>query len=163
MSLLTDDEIDCLAFDAGGLPNSHIEFARAIEAAILAKLASAELPPVPDLSEEEKQFIHYNPNTGDLVDFIQGHAAAYGRQAYAQGAASQLSAEPVGHFGFVEAWQPMDKWKESNPRLRVIGPLYDKQALIDLLEEAAKECEKLPDTTVEWIYPKNIRKLKETL
>jgi hypothetical protein len=49
--------------------------------------------------------------------------------------------DETGRIGFVEAWQPMDKWKESNPRLRVIGPLYDKQALIDLLEEAAKECE----------------------
>lgn len=30
---LTDDQLDLLAFDAGGLPNSHIEFARAIERA----------------------------------------------------------------------------------------------------------------------------------
>lgn len=69
-----------------------------IEAAILAKLASAELLPVQDLSDEEKQFIHCNPDTDDLVELIQGHAAAYGRQAYAQGfaagAAAQLAEMP---------------------------------------------------------------------
>jgi len=49
--------------------------------------------------------------------------------------------DETGRTGFVEAWQPMDKWKESNPRLHVIGPLYDKQAMRDLLEAAAVECE----------------------
>lgn len=55
--------------------------------------------------------------------------------------------DETGRTGFVEAWQPMDKWKESNPRLRIIGPLYDKQSLRDLLEEAAVECEALTQST----------------
>lgn len=65
------------------------------ERAVLERLAGMELPPVPNLTQEEKEFLHYNPNTSDLVDFVQGHAAAYGRQAYAQGAASQLHQEPA--------------------------------------------------------------------
>ena len=46
-------------------------------------------------------------------------------------------------------------------------PLYDKQALIDLLEEAAKECDKECDNWDEdrplRIVAAAIRKLKETL
>ena len=38
---LTDDEVDDLALDENGLPNSHIEFARAIEAALKAKNGGA--------------------------------------------------------------------------------------------------------------------------
>ena len=34
---LTDEEIDELALDENGLPNSHIEFARAIEAKLKEK------------------------------------------------------------------------------------------------------------------------------
>jgi len=45
--------------------------------------------------------------------------------------------------------------------------LYDKQALIDLLEEAAKECERNWINTAEKLYGQDcaaaFRKLKETL
>lgn len=34
---LTDDEIDVLVMDSDGLPNSHFEFARAIEAKLKEK------------------------------------------------------------------------------------------------------------------------------
>ena len=68
-----------------------IAFARAVEAAILAKLASAELPePFPAGYISQTEYFY----TADQL-----------RQAFAQGAASQLSAEPVGHFGFVESSQ----------------------------------------------------------
>jgi hypothetical protein len=78
--LLTDDEIDealgCSTF--GGTLD-----ARKIEAAILAKLASAELPEKVVIDRHESGIV------------IRGHTAAQLRQAFAQGAASQLSAEPV--------------------------------------------------------------------
>jgi hypothetical protein len=70
--------------------------------------------------------------------------------------------DETGRTGFVEAWQPMDKWKESNPRLRVIGPLYDKQALIDLLEEAAQKAFSW-NTAMTDTLAKEIREMKETL
>ena len=46
-------------------------------------------------------------------------------------------------------------------------PLYDKQALIDLLEEAAKECERNWSNTAEKLYGQDcaaaLRSMKETL
>jgi hypothetical protein len=46
---LADEQIDLLAFDAGGLPNSHLEFARAIERAhgIGAASAGGDAAPAP--------------------------------------------------------------------------------------------------------------------
>jgi hypothetical protein len=82
MSLLTDDEIDealgCSTF--GGTLD-----ARAVEAAILAKLASAELP---------------EPAYRKLNDPVGYYTADQLRQAYAQGASSQLSAEPFAEIGY---------------------------------------------------------------
>ena len=57
-------------------------------------------------------------------------------------------------------------WAGADP---VAGPLYDKQALIDLLEEAAKECENrdsgqgLREDLEDIACAAAIRKLKETL
>lgn len=34
---LTDEDVDAMAMDADGLPNSHLEFARAIEAKLKEK------------------------------------------------------------------------------------------------------------------------------
>jgi hypothetical protein len=31
---------------------------------------------LPPISDEERQFLHYNPNTADLVDWVNGHTAA---------------------------------------------------------------------------------------
>lgn len=90
MSILTEEEINQLWIDHGLDECDPEGFARKVESAVLAKLAKLawmELPPVPNLTQEEREFLHYNPNTGDLVDFVQGHAATYGHQAYAQGAA----------------------------------------------------------------------------
>ena len=63
-----------------------VVFARAIEAAILAKLASAELPEPIVIDRHESGIV------------IRGYTADQLRQAYAQGAASQLSAEPVYQY-----------------------------------------------------------------
>lgn len=87
MSLLSEEEIEaCAADDAYDLA-----FARAIEAAILKKLASAELPPLPDYE--------CGPHTGHFAVRTDESIRAYGLQAHAQGfaagAAAQLSAEPV--------------------------------------------------------------------
>lgn len=48
--------------------------------------------PVRDLTDDEKQFLHYNPNTSGLVEFVQ----AYAHEALAAQAAS---VEPVGEVG----------------------------------------------------------------
>lgn len=86
MSLLTDDERDAL-FVAHYDKNQCVDtLLVAFEAAILEKLASAELPkPADCVGGWEEPVTYYY--TADQI-----------RQAYAQGAASQLSAEPVGEF-----------------------------------------------------------------
>lgn len=78
----------------------------AIESAILAKLASAELPTnAPHITRRIRACESEVPA---LVVFE--HAW---RQAYAQGAASQLSSEPVAHlrkngFRFLGDFEPQD-------------------------------------------------------
>lgn len=95
MNLLSDAEIDaCLSN-----PSMHIQariiyrdFARAIEAAILAKLASAELPePIktyPKSKNVEKPFSVYSAD-----QLRQVHA-----QGFAAGAAAQLAEKPSGYL-----------------------------------------------------------------
>lgn len=80
--LLTDDEIEQIVMDDNG--RDCFEFARAVEAAILAKLASAELPEPVVIDMHVSGYV------------IRGYKKDQLRQAYAQGAASQLSAESVG-------------------------------------------------------------------
>lgn len=83
--ILTDEEMRLIAgprvdyFD-------HAVFGRAIEAAILEKLASAELPEPQELNSPMDERA------------VWGYTADQLRQAYAQGAAAQLSAEPIGEF-----------------------------------------------------------------
>ena len=108
--LLTDDEI--LNSAASTLGEMHVEncglgdikdFARALEAAILAKLASSELP-----EPETKQMLEIgtkfsSENWGERsfneIDFYSAACEIFKlgqSQAYAQGAASQLAQEPDG-------------------------------------------------------------------
>jgi len=61
---------------------------------------------------------------------IRGYKKDQLRQAYAQGAASQLTQEPTalmyqhdetGRVGFLEAWGPVEQFKKSNPRLKIVA------------------------------------------
>jgi len=86
MSLLTDDEIKAAwALVPLGLEADDISaFANLIESALLAKLAVMELPkPAEETWRNNARFFIY---TADQL-----------RQAFAQGAASQLSAEPSAY------------------------------------------------------------------
>lgn len=89
MSLLSDKELRAL------VPNSdNLESARAIEAAILAKLAAKELPE-PAISDGE----WFEENSRAATDFYtaaQLHEAH--AQGFAAGASAQLSAEPFTHY-----------------------------------------------------------------
>ena len=113
MSLLTDDEI--LNSAASTLGEMHVEncglgdikdFARALEAAILAKLASAELPEPFGWAKQSE--IEQHARFGGSINLWREkfdndttfYTADQLRQAYAQGAASQLSAEPVARFNW---------------------------------------------------------------
>lgn len=86
MSLLSDEEIHAAIKGAkqvgheyaGWVKDQRMAWGRAIEAAILAKLASAELPVT------VLEHVHF---------FAQRHEAH--AQGFAAGAASQLSVEPV--------------------------------------------------------------------
>lgn len=81
MSLLTDDEIEAICKELWLHPK---KLYRALEAAIIAKLASAELP-------EPAMLTHGAIDTTEKPWFTADQL----RQAYAQGAASQLSEEPI--------------------------------------------------------------------
>ena len=81
MSLLSGEEIKALADDLA-YTSSDV---RAIEAAILAKLASAELPEPLQRDHTEHGVDYYT-----AAQLHEAHA-----QGFAAGAASQLSVEPV--------------------------------------------------------------------
>lgn len=113
MSILTEEEIErCVTWN--GPKNNpffnRIEFARSIESAVLAKLAGMELPePSMWLNMEKlaKSSMSYATSIADAnfgqrpfaytptAGFKALHTAAQLQQAFAQGAASQLSAEPA--------------------------------------------------------------------
>jgi len=42
---------------------------------------AGELPPPPTLSDDERQWLHYNPNTSDIEEWVYGYAVAYARAA----------------------------------------------------------------------------------
>jgi hypothetical protein len=94
MSLLSDDEIDVCW--NGPMPcgygKSRYNIAKALQAAILAKLASAELP-----SDAWDAFVK---NECSAPEFTADQL----RQAFAQGAASQLAQEPSAYL-----WAPRKK------------------------------------------------------
>jgi len=88
--LLTDEEIEACAADDDG--SDDMAFARAIEAAILEKLASAEFPE-PDVSVVDGEDLY------GYATFTVAHSTkqltAWGNTRYAQGAASQLAEKPT--------------------------------------------------------------------
>lgn len=102
MRLLSDDDKALLVLEhlgpaalAGDKMSLYDCFYLALdvaEPAILAKLASAELPPLPEPSEMD------GARWGYTADDMQSHAA----NAFAQGAASQLSAEPFTHYRYYD-------------------------------------------------------------
>ena len=93
MSLLSDEEIHAAIKGAkqvgheyaGWVKDQRIAWGRAIEAAILAKLASAELPEPLQRDHTEHGVDYYT-----AAQLHEAHA-----QGFAAGAASQLSVEPV--------------------------------------------------------------------
>ena len=156
MSLLTKEDVRA----AGGIVHSdgNVFFTNLdqLNAAILAKLASVELPEPVRLSTTTNR-------DGDPYH-ITGHTADQLRQAYAQGAASQLSAVPSGFL----SQHNLEMLKQGYPQTIVMLkgakrdlPLYDKQALIDLLEAAAQ----LAEGPMHFSNPiaADLRKLKEIL
>lgn len=96
MSLLTDEELWALVPNADNLND-----AKAVQAALLAKLASAELPePAGRVMAERNGFVRGRLyRIEDRVDgkplYTADQLTAWGNTRYAQGAAAQLSAEPV--------------------------------------------------------------------
>jgi hypothetical protein len=139
MSLLSDDEI--LNSAASTLGEMHVEncglgdikdFARAVEAAILAKLASAELPEPYGWAKQSE--IEQNARLGGSINLWRKkfdndttfYTADQLRQAYAQGAASQLADKP-------SAWS--FKQNRVHRRLTDYCPpddAYDKGTLVEL-------------------------------
>lgn len=98
MSLLSDDEIEEISH--GKVGSTRFQYVRAAEAAILAKLASAELPE-PDCLLSANRY-------GISPDAYPVYTADQLRQAFAQGAASQLSAEPVAARVWVGSYEGAD-------------------------------------------------------
>lgn len=131
--ILSDEEIEALA-DVSRDPSGGVwphNFAKALQAAILAKLASAELPEPfglfcgvrhdPPKTKEFWGMLNEGADNGSKCNL---YTADQLRQAYAQGAAAQLSAEPV-------AWSwVQDKFHN---RLEQYRPtIYDKDTLAGL-------------------------------
>ncbi len=102
--LLSDDEIKAVNFvDLNRLDyevfevdqSSVMEFARAIEAAILAKLGAMELPEPAGAYKEGSFIAMRNGFPSEMIEMSDAYSAAQLHQAYAQGAAAQLSQEPI--------------------------------------------------------------------
>lgn len=98
MSLLTDEEIEAIWCNSNPTYFEAQSFARAVEAAILAKLASAELP----------EPVELNPSANSVT----GYTADQLRQAFAQGAASQLAEKPVAEINNENGSMPVVWWKK---------------------------------------------------
>jgi len=99
--LLTDDEINACWNGPmpSGFAKSQYDIARAIESAILAKLAGAELPePVAVYAnhratpEGTTEFYGFASNHLSIASFL--YTAEQLHQAFAQGAAAQLAEKP---------------------------------------------------------------------
>ena len=132
MSLLNSDVLYALQrkhlylSDDGHSIRGQWEFARALEAAWMQALASAELPE-PALTKQynlHKAVRYMDKNSiGDCdaswVDAGVYFTADQLRQAYAQGAASQLSAEPVG---FIDRYGEI--FAEAEQMLSTDTPLF---------------------------------------
>ena len=101
--LLSKEDVNVLRLTSA----DAFELAAKVEAAILAKLASAELPePAGRVMAERHGFVSGRMyRIEDRVDGNPLFTADQLRQAYAQGAAAQLSAEPVGEIMWDEEEQ----------------------------------------------------------
>ena len=125
--ILSDEEISDLWVTELDDRKTVTTFARAIEAAILAKLASAELPE-PAIRDGE----WFEENSRAATDF---YTADQLRQAYAQGAAAQLAEKP-------SAW----KWRVNrfHQHLEDYYPpddAYDEGTLVELYtRRQANDC-----------------------
>ena len=86
------DMLDCLREATHEIPTrippGWRKVMQAAEKRILAKLQATqepvhagELPPPPTLSDDERQWLHYNPNTSDIEEWVYGYAVAYARAA----------------------------------------------------------------------------------
>jgi hypothetical protein len=64
-----------------------------------------EVPELPPITDEDRQFLSYNPNTQDLVDWIQNYA----REATTQAVAD------------AQRWQFFDKHAQSTYKGRRFG------------------------------------------
>lgn len=115
--ILSDEEIAEISLSAVTVKDA-IADVRAVEAAILAKLASAELP--------EPSIFQYDAM---LASPIKAYTADQLRQAYAQGAAEQLSSEPIAHCRVLplqsDEYTPKSIVQWANHP--VDGPLYTRR------------------------------------
>lgn len=83
--------------------------------------------------------------------------------AWMDDAASQGKVGNVSTTAAKRYWEKSD-WVDRKNAERLKHPLYDKQALIDLLEEAAQKCEEISETRGDADEcAAELRKLKETL
>lgn len=142
MNLLTDEEIKEIQESglAGGFGGSS-KFARAIEAAILAKLASAELPePVYEVYkyhgpyDSENGFDECDKATYEACKveadrrayYSADQLTAWGNTRYAQGAAAQLSDEPFAEIGYAAQTVGSEIKTPSIRLLKAIPPIDTK-------------------------------------
>ncbi len=143
MSILTEGEISDAMVKAYILPvtgndweaQRKMNVARAIESAVLEKLAGMELP------EPEERFVFagldWHRATPEYFKQMQGQAnciAAYSadqlHQAYAQGAASQLVQEP---FGWITSESAYMLKKHGGNESRGTVPMHAKKSAISTI------------------------------
>ncbi len=100
-----------------GFAKSQYDIARAIEAAILAKLGAMELPEPLSLGSS------FAANV-----FLDVYLPVHLQQAYAQGAAAQLAHEPIGWF-VKEHGDVVDlEWNSEKPKYEGDWkPLYTRR------------------------------------
>lgn len=123
MSLLSDEEISQISLSAVTVKDATDDV-RAIEAAILAKLAAKELPEPIVWRDEGYEGWHASKFIEE--DTIETYTADQLRQAHAQGfaagAAAQLSAEPSG---FIDKYGEI--FAEVEQMLSTDTPLYTRR------------------------------------
>lgn len=76
---LLDGDSQHTSFVHGYLAAASAEQAQADKAGMVDKL-----PTLPEIDDEGRQFLHYNPNTDDLVEFVQNYAKNYASLALSQ-------------------------------------------------------------------------------
>jgi len=63
------------------LTNERDQLLAKLQATQAEPVQAGELPPPPTLSDDERQWLHYNPNTSDIEEWVYGYAVAYARAA----------------------------------------------------------------------------------